>query len=68
MSSASPACWSTRCPTSSPWRSGTSSRRRTWPVRQDGFVCGLISMNGDLISKVSVEHLLFGTVPATAAA
>ena len=35
---------------------------------QDGFVCGLISMHGDLISKVSVEHLLFGTVPATAAA
>lgn len=28
----------------------------------DGFVCGLISMNGELISKVSVERLLFGTL------
>jgi purine-binding chemotaxis protein CheW len=27
---------------------------------EDGFVCGLISMNGELISKVSVERLLFG--------
>ncbi|MDP2259391.1 MAG: chemotaxis protein CheW [Caulobacter sp.] len=27
---------------------------------EDGFVCGLISMNGDLMSKVSVERLLFG--------
>jgi chemotaxis signal transduction protein len=35
---------------------------------QDGFVCGLISMNRELISKVSVEHLLFRTVQATVAA
>lgn len=34
---------------------------------QDGFVCGLISMNGDLISKVSVERLLFGAAPAAVA-
>ena len=27
---------------------------------QDGYICGLISMNGELISKVSVERLLFG--------
>jgi purine-binding chemotaxis protein CheW len=40
---------------------------------EDGFICGLISMNGDLISKVSVERLLFGAqvptdVPAPLAA
>jgi purine-binding chemotaxis protein CheW len=36
---------------------------------EDGFVCGLISMNGELISKVSVERLLYGaTVPADVAA
>lgn len=33
---------------------------------EDGFVCGLISMHGDLISKVSVERLLFGAAPPTA--
>lgn len=34
---------------------------------EDGFICGLISMNGDLISKVSVERLLYGaTAPALA--
>ena len=32
---------------------------------ENGFVCGLISMNGELISKVSVERLLFGLPPPT---
>jgi purine-binding chemotaxis protein CheW len=33
----------------------------------DGFVCGLISMNGELISKVSVERLLSqDTIPVAA--
>ncbi len=31
----------------------------------DGFICGLISMNGELISKVSVERLLSGGATGT---